>query len=186
MARFEDDANFPWESDRRYAYSGETERRIQQALKENNPYLAQLALLLAERDEYVAGHLKDDDFKAKLEEYNKDIEELTTELMSDLYSINFEDWASRLANSIVDAWAAGEDAVGAYKNTVEDMLRDVATSMVQQQIIGSYIQEHLSPLITQLIDAGGKVDENFFDMLVQAMSGLEGAVIESEDMLNIL
>lgn len=77
-----------------------------------------------------------------VEDYNKQIEEMkisirdfALEAAKDLYSIDLNGWAEQLGNSLVDAFAAGEDAAEAFDKTVGDILRDVTSKMISQDIL---------------------------------------------------
>ena len=77
-----------------------------------------------------------------VEDYNKQIEEMkisirdfAQEAAKDLYSIDLNGWAEQLGNSLVDAFAAGEDAAEAFDKTVGDILRDVTSKMISQDIL---------------------------------------------------
>lgn len=77
-----------------------------------------------------------------VEDYNKQIEEMkisirdfAQEAAKDLYSIDLSGWAEQLGDSLVDAFAAGEDAAEAFDKTVGDIMRDVTSKMISQDIL---------------------------------------------------
>lgn len=80
--------------------------------------------------------------KSVVEDYNKQIEEMkisirdfAQEAAKDLYSIDLNGWAEQLGDSLVDAFAAGEDAAEAFDKTVGDIMRDVTSKMISQDIL---------------------------------------------------
>ena len=79
-------------------------------------------------------------------------------------------WASTLTDTIVSAWAKGEDAVDAYKKKVKDMVRDVTKNIVSQKIMEKALEKPLEWL-TGILDEKGKLDEtemnDFADKLYQ-------------------
>lgn len=77
-----------------------------------------------------------------VEDYNKQIEEMkisirdfALEAAKDLYSIDLSGWAEQLGDSLVDAFAAGEDAAEAFDKTVGNIMRDVTSKMISQDIL---------------------------------------------------
>lgn len=80
-------------------------------------------------DEAVADYYK------QIEEMKIAIRDFALEAAKDLYSIDLAGWAEQLGDSLVDAFAAGEDAAKAFDKTVGDIMRDVAKKMVSQDIL---------------------------------------------------
>lgn len=77
-----------------------------------------------------------------VEDYNKQIQEMqiairefAMEAAKDLYGIDLNGWAEQLGDSLVDAFAAGEDAAKAFDDTVGDIMRDVTKKMISQDIL---------------------------------------------------
>lgn len=80
--------------------------------------------------------------KSVVEDYNKQIEEMkisirdfAQEAAKDIYSIDLSGWAEQLGDALVDAFAAGEDAAEAFDKTVGDIMRDVTSKMISQDIL---------------------------------------------------
>lgn len=77
-----------------------------------------------------------------VEDYNKQIEEMkisirdfAMEAAKDLYGIDLNGWSEQLGDSLVDAFARGEDAAEAFDKTVGDIMRDVVSKMISQDIL---------------------------------------------------
>ncbi len=77
-----------------------------------------------------------------VEDYNKQIEEMkisirdfAQEAANDIYGIDLNGWAQQLGDSLVDAFAKGEDAAEAFDKTVGDIMRDVVSKMISQDIL---------------------------------------------------
>lgn len=179
-------------------YSKKTHDAINKALEYDNAYMATYASLLAQRDELYYQKVnytnKDED---KVEAYRRDkqveIEKLsmeinmyTRDMLASLYSVDFQGWASQFADSIVSAWASGEDAAEAYGKTVGEVMRNVATSMVQQAIIGKYLQDNLQPILDMFQSKNGVMDDEMFNALTQLVGGVEGKIEETEKFLDAL
>lgn len=77
-----------------------------------------------------------------VEDYNKQIEEMkisiqnfAMEAAKDLYGIDLNGWSEQLGDSLVDAFARGEDAAEAFDKTVGDIMRNVVSKMISQDIL---------------------------------------------------
>ena len=176
-------------------YRRDTKETAKEALNEDSYYLAQLAALKAQRDEvYKQKRAEEDkkdsdsgkvaDYENELRQMADEIRNFSREMMDALYGIDFKDWASQLSTTIVDAWANGEDAAEAYKNKVGEIMRDVVTSMVQQAIIGTYLEQGLSEVLEMFEANGGVMNEDLFGALGDLVGGLEDKIEQSEEFLD--
>lgn len=142
---------------------------------ETNPsaYADQLALLHAQEDELRKQRQAEEDKKKtdkdKLADYDQQIKEMELQIktfaqdfLKDVYSIDMKSWASTLTDTIVSAWAKGEDAVDAYREKVKDMVRDVTKNIVSQKIMENALKKPLEWL-TGILDKKGKLDETDMD-----------------------
>ena len=86
------------------------------------------------------------------------IKTFAQDFLKDVYSIDMKSWASTLTDTIVSAWAKGEDAVDAYREKVKDMVRDVTKNIVSQKIMEEALKKPLEWL-TGILDEKGKLDE---------------------------
>lgn len=174
-------------------YSSDTKETVKKAKEEDSYYLAQLALLKAQRDEMRTQREaeldkkdtdinKVKDYEAEIQKMSDEIDNFAQSMMETLYGIDFTDWANQFATSIVDAWAAGEDAATAYKNTVGDVMRNVATSMIQQAIIGKYLDENLKKILDKFEANDGVLDEEIFGMMGALVAGLEKRVEDATEL----
>lgn len=71
----------------------------------------------------------------EIEESEHKLKTFTEDLAASLYGIDFQGWASQLADSLVGAFVAGEDAAEAFDKTVADIMRNVVKSMAIEGII---------------------------------------------------
>lgn len=178
-------------------YSSDTKETAKKAKEEDSYYLAQLASLKAQRDEMRqqreaeldkkdtdTGKVKD--YEAEIQKMSDEIDNFAQNMMETLYGIDFTDWANQFATSIVDAWAAGEDAATAYKNTVGDVMRNVASTMIQQAIIGKYLDENLKKILDKFEANDGVLDEEIFGMMGALASGLEKRVEDATEFADAL
>lgn len=77
-----------------------------------------------------------------VEDYNKQIEEMkisirdfAEEAANAIYGIDLNGWAQQIGDALVDAFAKGEDAADAFDKTVGDIMRDVTSKMISQDIL---------------------------------------------------
>ena len=162
-------------------YSKETYDAVMKTEKNPSAYADQLALLHAQEDELRKQRQAEEDKKKtdkdKLADYDQQIKEMQLQIktfaqdfLKDVYSIDMKSWASTLTDTIVSAWAKGEDAVDSYKKKVKDMVRDVTKNIVSQKIMEKALEKPLEWL-TGILNEKGKLDEtdmnDFADKLYQ-------------------
>ena len=75
------------------------------------------------------------DYDKQIEEMKISIRDFALEVAKDLYGIDLNGWAEQLGDALVDAFAAGEDAAEAFDKTVGDIMRDVTSKMISQDIL---------------------------------------------------
>lgn len=154
-------------------YSKETYDAVMKAETNPSAYADQLALLHAQEDELRKQRQAEEDKKKtdkdKIADYDQQIKEMQLQIktfaqdfLKDVYSIDMKSWASTLTDTIVSAWAKGEDAVDAYKEKVKDMVRDVTKNIVSQKIMEKALEKPLEWL-TGILDEKGKLDETDMD-----------------------
>ena len=125
-------------------------------------YMVQRDELTHQRDEESSKKKKDKD---KIADYNQQLTELddkikyvAEDMAKEIYGIDFKSMSDNIASALIDAWAAGESAVDAYKKTVKDALKDVLKSVIAQE----YVQTILAPVEEKFIEAfkksGGKIE----------------------------
>ena len=154
-------------------YSKETYDAVMDTESNPSAYADQLALLHAQEDELRKQRQAEEDKKKtdkdKLADYDQQIKEMELQIktfaqdfLKDVYSIDMKSWASTLTDTIVSAWAKGEDAVDAYREKVKDMVRDVTKNIVSQKIMEKALEKPLEWL-TGILDEKGKLDETDMD-----------------------
>lgn len=154
-------------------YSKETYDAVMKTETNPSAYADQLALLHAQEDELRKQRQAEDDKKKtdkdKLADYDQQIKEMELQIktfaqdfLKDVYSIDMKSWASTLTDTIVSAWAKGEDAVDAYREKVKDMVRDVTKNIVSQKIMEKALKKPLEWL-TSVLDEKGQLDETDMD-----------------------
>ena len=172
-------------------YSDKTRKKAQDAIRENSYYDAQLALLMAEREEVQEQMRLEDEKKKtnkdKIEDYKKELDELdmsikyfAEDMANALYGIDFKDWASQLSEALVNAWANGEDAVLAYRDTVTSILKDLGVSVLAQKVIEPLLSKTMDKFIKQFSADNGKITDASMDILKEMYEGAEYAAEMTE------
>ena len=150
-------------------YSKETYDAVMKSETNPSAYADQLTLLHAQEDELRKQRQAEEDKKKtdkdKIADYDQQIKEMQLQIktfaqdfLKDVYSIDMKSWASTLTDTIVSAWAKGEDAVDAYKKKVKEMVRDVVKNIVTQKIMEKALEKPLEWL-TSVLDKKGQLDE---------------------------
>lgn len=148
-----------WADKINFSYiSRETNSAVKEALKSKSYYDSVYASMLAQRDELARQlELEKDkkksdkgkiaDYEQAMTEINDQIKYFATDMMKDLYDIDFKSWAQDLSEAIVSAWESGEDAAEAYRNKVSEILRDLGVKMIAER----FMADKLNPIMEQFI-----------------------------------
>lgn len=161
-------------------YSKETYDAVMKTETNPSAYADQLALLHAQEDELRKQRQAEEDKKKtdkdKIADYDQQIKEMQLQIktfaqdfLKDVYSIDMKSWASTLTDTIVSAWAKGEDAVDAYREKVKDMVRDVTKNIVAQKIMEKALEKPLEWL-TSVLDKKGQLDETDMDKFAKLLN----------------
>lgn len=175
--------------------SKDTIDTMQSAISSDSYYRAQMASLKLQKDEL--NKQKEDLERAKnrdetkiqdkimeIEQIEYEIAEFRKTMMDAIYGINFKDWASQFTDSIVDAWAKGEDAADAYQRTVSNVMRNVAASVIQQSLIGKWLEDNMENVLALFERNGGVITDDVFNAMAELASGIGGKVEEVEQFMD--
>lgn len=177
---------------REYAHLQEdTIDTIKDALNEDSYFDAQLAALKIQRDEVQKQMDLEDEKKKtdknKMLDYEQQIHELddainhfAEDMANALYGIDFKDWSEKLAESLVDAWASGEDAVQAYRDTVNDILKDLGVSIISQKILQPLLDKTMTDFLAQFEKDNGVLTDSSLEILAGMADGAEYAASATE------
>lgn len=150
-------------------YSRETYNQAVKARQSGTAYDAELASLMAQRDELKKQRQAEEDKKKtdedaiqnydqQIKEMEQSIDDFARTFLNDIYSIDIKSWASQLTDSIVEAWSKGEDAATAYHDKVRELIKDLTKNILSQKIMEMALQPTLDKLKT-LLQQKGKLDE---------------------------
>ena len=181
-------------------YTKETIQAMREALSSGSYYDSEYAALRAQRDEMQKQldlekkkKKSDDsvikDLEQKLIEADDKIKYYAIDMAKELYSIDIKSWSESLADAIIDAWAKGEDAVEAYKNKVNDIMRDIVKNIVAKKFIQDALERaNLEGIIKDEMDTkDGKLDEFSVKKIGDAlMTASDSAISNTTKLLEYL
>lgn len=137
-------------------------------------YQAQYVSLVAQRRE-LEGQLRDEESKkksdsGKIADYQQQINELNgqiryfiEDLAKELYAIDFDDWAGQISDALTNAFANGEDAALAFDDAVNNIMKNVANSILKNMVIAPMMEKLQQKLFGDENGNGG-VFKSFEDL----------------------
>lgn len=137
-------------------------------------YQAQYVSLVAQRRE-LEGQLRDEESKkksdsGKIADYQQQINELNgqiryfiEDLAKELYAIDFDDWAGQISDALTNAFANGEDAALAFDDAVNNIMKNVANSILKNLVIAPMMEKLQQKLFGDENGNGG-VFKSFEDL----------------------
>ncbi len=147
-------------------------------------YAQQLANLQERRDREDRKKDTDEDaiadYDSQIDEVSDKIATLAKDMANSIYGIDVKSWAKELTDTLVEAWAAGEDAAEAYGDKVKDIMKSVAKNMLSQMYVEQYFKP-LEELIEQRMEERhGKLQPEdiaeFAEKLMDASSSATDAI----------
>lgn len=106
------------------------------------------------------------DYQNQIAELDRQIQDMYDEIANDILQTNAKDFASTLADSLTEAFKAGEDAANAFEQTVNEVLQNAIVSQLKKKFLENQLQSALDSLYT---DMGYWSGDNFiFDGLTDA------------------
>lgn len=158
-------------------YSKDTYDAAKKSLADpENAYAAERASMLAQRDELMKQRAAEDnkkkkdkdklaDYDQQITEMNEKIHTLAKDFLKDIYSVDIKSWAKELTDAVVGAWEKGEDAIEAYHDKANDLVKDMTKNIVSQKFMEKALKAPLEYL-EGLVDEKGKLDEGDVGKLV--------------------
>lgn len=106
------------------------------------------------------------DYQNQIAELDRQIQDMYDEIANDILQTNAKDFASTLADSLTEAFKAGEDAANAFEQTVNEVLQNAIVNQLKKKFLENQLQNALDSLYT---DMGYWSGDNFiFDGLTDA------------------
>ena len=178
-------------------YSKETYQQAVKAQQSGTAYDAELASLMAQRDELKKQRQAEEDKKKtdadaiqnydqQIKEMEQSIDDFAQTFLNDIYSIDIKSWASQLTDTIVEAWSKGEDAATAYHDKVQELIKDLTKNILSQKIMEMALQPTLNYL-QETLKQKGKLDENDIPKIADGLIEAGNSAIENiTDILDYL
>ena len=142
-------------------------------------YSNQMGLIhnMEQQQEHLRGMIRDEESKKKTDngkiqdyqnqiaELDRQIQDMYDEIANDILQTNAKDFASTLADSLTEAFKAGEDAANAFEQTVNEVLQNAIVNQLKKKFLENQLQSALDSLYT---DMGYWSGDNFiFDGLTE-------------------
>ena len=181
--------------DNKSKYSSKTQAQISKGQRTGSAFDNEYASLMAQRDEVnkqmnAESKKKNSDssaisdYKQQIRELDHEIETFIDDWAKDIYNIDLKDWASQLTDAIVEAWSKGEDAVDAYKDKVQELIKTLTKNIIIQSILEIALEPVQKDIRDLLQKNEGKLQP---DDVTKIADGLDKAVGNSVDNIeNIL
>lgn len=143
-------------------------------------YNNQMGLIhnMEQQQEHLRGMIRDEeskketdngkiqDYQNQIAELDRQIQDMYDEIANDILQTNAKDFASTLADSLTEAFKAGEDAANAFEQTVNEVLQNAIVNQLKKKFLENQLQSALDSLYT---DMGYWSGDNFiFDGLTDA------------------
>lgn len=142
-------------------------------------YNSQMGLIhnMEQQQEHLRGMIRDEESKKKTDngkiqdyqnqiaELDRQIQDMYDEIANDILQTNAKDFASTLADSLTEAFKAGEDAANAFEQTVNEVLQNAIVNQLKKKFLENQLQSALDSLYS---DMGYWSGDNFiFDGLTE-------------------
>jgi len=102
------------------------------------------------------------DYQDQIDELSRNISDLYDEIADDILQTTAKDFADELGDSLVEAFAAGEDAANAFETTVNDVMKNAIVNQLKKNFLESQLQGALDQLQNSLgtFDSSGNFTFN--------------------------
>lgn len=165
----------------------QTDEMLQNLMRQREEVFSQMR---NEQDKKKTDDEKIEDYKQQIAELNDQIRYFYDDLAKELYDIDLKNWASDIADSLVDAFASGEDAAEAFDKTVADIMKNVVKNVLQTQ----YIETAMNSLREYLfgkdgmsgILGDGSLSNEDMAGLVGELSNLRDIIVQSQQVWDAL
>ena len=125
----------------------------------------------AEKGKKKSDSSKLEDYQQQIKEMDEAVKDYALDMANTLYSIDLHSWASTLTDAVVGAWEKGEDAVQAYRDKVNDIMKDLTKNILAKKVMEKAFETlGIDNLIADMIDSShGKLDETVIPRLADAL-----------------
>lgn len=141
----------------------------------------------AEEDKKKKDRQAIEDYKNSIKEIGDQIKYFYEDLFNEQYGFDFGSISEQLSSALVEAFKNGEDAAGAFDNTVSDIINNLASKMITLQVIEPAMGELRDYLFG---DSGvfndGELSVSDAQGLVSQMTGLKDSIGQSKEIWDAL
>lgn len=138
---------------------------------------AQYALLVQQRNKLLdaadterngksGDKAKADDYQKQAEEITEQINEFKSNVLKEIYGIDFTSFANSLSSALVDAFKNGQDAAEAFANSVNNLLDTIVKNVIAQAVIMPEVEK----LMKQIEDTYDLNDPDSIDNVIDIIS----------------
>lgn len=82
------------------------------------------------------------DYQNQIAELDRQIQDMYDEIANDILQTNAKDFASTLADSLTEAFKAGEDAANAFEQTVNEVLQNAIVNQLKRSFLKTNCKAH--------------------------------------------
>lgn len=131
---------------------------------------------------------KIEDYKNQLAELDDKIKYYVQDWAKEVYSIDLKGWAEQFGSAIVNAFANGESAARAFRNTVGDVMKSIVEKWITLQLIEPALQR----LEDFLFNANNGVLNDFeltpeeIGAMAPYLKNLEGSISKGKEVFDIV
>lgn len=101
------------------------------------------------------------DLKKEMADLDVQIRYFAEDTLSDLMGINLKEWASTLGDTLVEAFANGEDAASAFDKSVGEMMKSVVKNMASMYVLEP-MMENLRTYLFGIDGRGGVFGSDYY------------------------
>lgn len=100
------------------------------------------------------------DYDSQIEEMRSNLQNFALDMAESLYDIDVKSWSKELTNAIVSAWDSGQDAVKAYHDKVQELMKDIAVNILSQKVLeAAFDQLGIEDVVSDLMsESEGQLD----------------------------
>lgn len=129
------------------------------------------------------------DYDAQIDEMKVKIREFAEETANTLYGIDLKGWSEQISDSLVDAFAKGEDAAEAFNKTVGEIMRSVVSKVINLGIIRPMMEDLQTWLFGKDGQSGAfgadfELQDNELAELARRLENMRGSVSQAQELYN--
>lgn len=124
--------------------------------------------------------------KDKVQDYNNQLDELkdkiatfAKDMAKNLYGIDVASWAKELSDTIVDAWASGEDAAEKYHDKVQELMKELAKNIISKRIMEIALKPTEDLIEKRMAANSGKLTEDDINDIADSLMSQQDYAVDT-------